>query len=361
MLDRITVKNFGCFDDYDYKIDFKKLNVIVGTNNSGKSTIFKAMNLCRYIVNKYGTNSDLTAVHDPQLWNNRFYELINYQQSVYNHNKEKPIDIKIKFKNESVSINLKCYSEINFDLTGVLSEHNKIYIQKESFPTEKLKKCLYLSPNHDTIKPDNRLKQESEFQMIDPHGFDINYFLLKKFTEYDKNWDNFVGWMKKIDPLISLLKTPINDNIGTSLVSQRDDGKNKMDVNFTLQGDGIQYAITIISAILFSDEGSTIIIEEPESHLHNRGIEVLVDLFNYAVNELNKQIIIITHSLDLLSLYCLDIDKETTRANEHKITKPEDFKLIMFRDTLGESKIQEYNLENKKFLDVMFDFKRFWG
>jgi len=44
MLESISVKNLGCFDDYDYKLEFNKLNIIVGTNNSGKSTIFQGIN-----------------------------------------------------------------------------------------------------------------------------------------------------------------------------------------------------------------------------------------------------------------------------------------------------------------------------
>ncbi len=171
---------------------------------------------------------------------------------------------------------------------------------------------------------------------------------------------NLEEWVKKIDPNISMLNPPIAGDI-VSGKTDRHDGKNKIEVNLSMQGNGIQNAIIIISAILFSNEGDTIIIEEPENYLHNRGVEVLVDLFNYAVNKLNKQIIIITHSLDLLSLYCSDIGMDTARAEEHEIAKDNDFKLITFRDTLGESKIQEYDLKNKKFLEAMVDFKKFWG
>lgn len=362
MLESISVKNIGCFDDYDYKIDFNKLNVIVGTNNSGKSTIFKALNLCIHAFDKYEKNRKAHQIinTNDSLWNNRFYQLINYKQSVYNHNEEKPINVKIKFKSETTSINLECSSNNVFHLDGIISKNNKLHISDRNVPTHKFKKCLYLSPNHDSIEPNNELTYDNKFQIIDPHGFDINSFLLKKWTDQDKNWDSFQEWMKQIDPSISLLKTPI-ENTRVSLVTQRNDDKNTTEVNFTLQGDGIQYAVTIMAAILFSDEGSTIIIEEPETHLHNRSIEVLVDLFNHAVNKLNKQIIIVTHSSDLLSMYCRDIGKDTERSNQHEIAKQDDFKLIVLRDVLGKDKIQDYSLIDKGFLEATIDFKKLLG
>ncbi len=39
--DFIKIKNFGCFNE-EYQTNFGKPNVIVGSNNSEKSTILKA-------------------------------------------------------------------------------------------------------------------------------------------------------------------------------------------------------------------------------------------------------------------------------------------------------------------------------
>jgi predicted ATP-dependent endonuclease of OLD family len=86
-----------------------------------------------------------------------------------------------------------------------------------------------------------------------------------------------------------------------------------------LQGTGMQNAIIIISAIIFSPPGSTICIEEPENFLHPRSQEVLVDLFNYASNKLDKQIIFSTQSYEMGMLpFISDIGKGSERDHNYE-------------------------------------------
>jgi len=65
MISSLIVRNFGCFDDHDYKITFKGLNIIVGTNNSGKSTLFKGLNLIREVTKNGGRIT----------WDTKYYKL----------------------------------------------------------------------------------------------------------------------------------------------------------------------------------------------------------------------------------------------------------------------------------------------
>lgn len=50
MLEKLKLTNFRCFDEYE--VEFDKFNVIVGKNDTGKSTIIDALklvsNACRY-------------------------------------------------------------------------------------------------------------------------------------------------------------------------------------------------------------------------------------------------------------------------------------------------------------------------
>jgi AAA15 family ATPase/GTPase len=48
------------------------------------------------------------------------------------------------------------------------------------------------------------------------------------------------------------------------------------EINLSMQGSGIQNAVIIISAIIFSPDKCTVCIEEPENFLHPSQ-EVLVD------------------------------------------------------------------------------------
>src|SRR4030042_767723 len=52
MLEKLRLQNFRCFEDYE--IQFGDFNIMVGKNNTGKSTIVDALklvaNVCRYIT-----------------------------------------------------------------------------------------------------------------------------------------------------------------------------------------------------------------------------------------------------------------------------------------------------------------------
>ena len=160
---------------------------------------------------------------------------------------------------------------------------------------------------------------------------------------------------------MSILKSPLRQN-QTSIETTRDDGKTSLDVNLSLQGSGIQNAATIICGLIFSPEESTIIIEEPENYLHPRSMEVIVDLINYVVNNLNKQVIITTHSMDIINDYISDIGLAKERSNEHEKINPGFFKLFAFYKKTGEGKIIEKNLQELgKYSDARSFFKELWG
>src|SRR5207249_12183669 len=112
-------------------------------------------------------------------------------------------------------------------------------------------------------------------------------------------------------------------------------------------GTGIQKALSIVAGVIVSPPGSTIIVEEPEAHLHRSSIEALVDLFNYAVNDLKKQIILSTHSLDLLLQYASDVGMGSPRGTPHIAIDPTKFKLLGFERNKGTALIKEYSMKER--------------
>jgi len=101
MLESISVRNLGCFDDYDYKLEFNKLNVIVGTNNSGKSTIFKALYFMKSSIlenlNCKPTHFD-ADMEVNSAWYNRYVIFENFKNMVYNHDENREIKIQLKLQ-----------------------------------------------------------------------------------------------------------------------------------------------------------------------------------------------------------------------------------------------------------------------
>ena len=157
------------------------------------------------------------------------------------------------------------------------------------------------------------------WQPINPDGSNVITYLLERFTSRDPRWGEAENWLKRIAPELSVLKVPLRvmqASVETTDMNLR------VDINMAYQGTGIQKALSVIVAVVFSPEGSTIVIEEPEIHLHPRSQEVIVDLFNKAVNEWNKQIVFITHSWDMLLPFVSDVGPGQGRGGQHPRARP---------------------------------------
>ncbi len=350
VLDSIKVENFGCFDE-EYSVEFKKLNVIIGSNNSGKSTIFKALNLFRI--------SDLQINNTP-FWLSDYYSLVDFNSTAYDKSKKFTVTVNKddNFKTLSIRNNDMRYDGIplpNLKSIPNLIRDNITYINSSR---------KFIDHQNSTGASYHINARSGAFNLqiqdIYPDGRNMIQFLVEKWTSQDSNMKLFEAWLHMIDPKIESFKTPIVSS-SSSLSTRRTDGKNSKAINMHFQGNGIQNAIIIIAAVIFSPKNSTIIIEEPELYQHSRNVEILVDLFNYAVNKLDKQIIIVTHSFEIINAYCSDIGQGRDRGNNHVKANTSDFKLIVVNDTVGSEKIKEYDLTDKKYSDVRNDFKILLG
>ena len=194
-------------------------------------------------------------------------------------------------------------------------------------------------------------------QPMRPDGSNVINFLLERWTDRDKNWDLAERWLKEIDPDMSQLKTPIRGN-QVSLETLFLDTS----VNVSLQGSGFQSAAAIISAVVFSPRGSTVIIEEPEAFLHPSSQKVIVDMMNDAVNNYDKQIVFSTHSCNILLPFFSDVGLNAPKRSEKHITAdPKKFSMWTFEKTSGKVSISRYPLHEKTFRQFRDDFKYIWG
>ena len=98
MLHSIRLQNFVCFDGYPYQIKFGKLNIFVGENNSGKSTIFNAINVVRQL-------SISPSNHPP--WNTEYYNLHDPLSITYGKDTNLTTSIIIDGSNFSWSVTKK--------------------------------------------------------------------------------------------------------------------------------------------------------------------------------------------------------------------------------------------------------------
>src|SRR5947208_13777201 len=94
---------------------------------------------------------------------------------------------------------------------------------------------------------DSILKPLAWEQPLDPFGSNIVTYLLERFTSRDPKWSLAEEWLRRIDPKLSILKSPLRGAQG-SVETQQTSG---FDVNVAYQGTGIQKTLTVIAGSVF--------------------------------------------------------------------------------------------------------------
>ena len=323
-ISKIKIKNFKCFEDYEMKFN-SKLNVLVGINDIGKSTLLEAIHLC------------LTGFFRGRYLKN------NLIQDIFNNNSIQDYLTKIK-ENRNTPLP-KCYIELYFE------ECDPILLGKENSDGENIGCISY------TIEFDSRFDEEYQLYINtgEVYSLPIEYYTVNWKNSADKeitgrttpakstiidtsecnlrnSSDSYVSKIIK-DNLenseivgISQLYREVRDNfIGNQLMKDINeklsknthvlDTKVQIDVEslkvndweksiitkinsipFEFIGKGVQSAVKIELSLnsKSADSSTVLLIEEPENHLSYPKMNKLLNEIVKA-NE-DKQIFITTHS-----------------------------------------------------------------
>ena len=338
MLEQLLVQNLGCLDENVNPLSFSQETVLIGPNNSGKSTLIAGLNLLRYVFLTHSIS-----------YSTSFYNFYSWPEAVYNHERERTIHLRATWDS------VEYFVEI---LKGRINR----YGTNPSLSTEdsmtQMRKIWYFRPNRSLIPHSFGVggSRDSYQPQLSPSGHDVIQFLLERYTERDPNWIEAEEWFKKIDPEILSIRTPIrgSETFFENLIT-------KIAVNASLQGSGFHSVASVISAVVFSPKGSTVIIEEPEICLHKRSQEGIVDLFNHAVKDQGKQIIFTTHSWDMLLPFISDVGRGSRRGRQHVYADPTKFTLLAFNKSAGHVRIEPIDLSSMKVSDVKNYLKKLWG
>ena len=121
------------------------------------------------------------------------------------------------------------------------------------------------------------------------HTAEVIYF---DFKRKEFQYNKLRNWMKEMDLAYDIRLNHIAEGMYTIVIS---DPKLKIDVDLTDVGFGISQLLPIIVEGIYAREGSILLIEQPEIHLHPRLQAALADFFIDIANE-GKQVIVETHS-----------------------------------------------------------------
>ncbi len=141
--------------------------------------------------------------------------------------------------------------------------------------------------------------EESRVKDVGPYGEKTVSVLLSSLVQENPTSKQVMEWLQNLKLIYSYRFNPIS-NIEQNyelLVQQYKDGP---EVGLTDVGFGISQVLPVLTACYYAPEGSTLILEQPEAHLHPKVQSELADVLIDVVKNRGIQIILESHSEHLL-------------------------------------------------------------
>jgi putative ATP-dependent endonuclease of OLD family len=332
MIDRIVIQNFKIFTELELKLN-SNVNIIVGDNEAGKSTLLEALNLCltKKLAGRY-VDYELS----PFLFNNgcvkQFLESLNGDQpptppsiliEVYftedsNHQFSRGTNNSLKMDCPGVKLEIEFDDEYETEYRHLIETSEQI----RAIPVEYYKVNWLTFANNPVTHRGLRVGvsnidastvrlqsgTDSYLQSIINECLDMKQKVALAIA-YRRLKEQFSNepFIKKVNDGLSqrkgiVTKKDLAIGIDTSTKSSWENSliPHLNEVPFQHIGKGEQSALKILFALERQSEDShLILIEEPENHLSFSSMNVLVSMIRDKCH--GKQIVIATHSSFVLN------------------------------------------------------------
>lgn len=293
LLEKIIFKNFKCFEEYE--VDFSNFNVIVGKNNSGKSTVIDGIKIISNVM-RYGSYRPFTSITDP-------------------NDKKSTIDVCVLDSRDipfSI-INLR-YNYINEDSIIVAKFGNKKEI-KIVFPKNDNNPYAVFSLNKKIIYNPIIIRTNFPFSI----GIVPNVGLFEEFEEIgDKKYvrsiimthlmpRHFRNIWNYYDDDFEEFKKLLESTWPSYTIEhpEYDFESNKLNMFFREEnitreifwsGHGLQIWLQLLTYLVKLGKKDTLVLDEPDVYLHSDLQKKLIHL----CKERSNQVIIATHAVDII-------------------------------------------------------------
>jgi predicted ATPase len=318
MIHKLILKNFKKFEEEAFL--FHDFDLIVGVNNSGKSTILQALAIWQFCVEQFrikrksGTNGiqivlpNFTALPVPEfilLWNNkteRKYEGKNNLIPIY-------IEIDVYWKNSNGEEKNFCV-QLRYQSPQALfarplngwAEFNEIDF------IEEMPYIVYVPP-FSGLEPHERWLAEGNvrqnvgkaqpgsvlrnllYRVIDREGVSI---------KDNQDWQEIKTHINKWFGIE--LQVPEYDPVSSTEITVEYKA-NKKTFDIISGGSGFHQILTLLAFMYGYKQTTTILFDEPDAHLH---INLQRQILNYLKQNTRTQILIATHSEEFIKNAELD-------------------------------------------------------
>ena len=308
MIHKLILSNFKGIKKETF--DFNNFDLIVGANNSGKSTVLQALAIWQYCVDQFTLSKrkgsrgiqvvlpNFTALPLPEfnlLWTDKVSQgkgnkLIYIDIDVYwldENNDEQNFTVQMQYQSPQAVFAIPGGDWKNFSDKFALT----------SFP-----KIVYVPPfsglePHEKWMDDGNVKQQIGKAQPGSVLRNLLYRVIDRPLTKPKDNEDWKEICTKINNWFGVdLQIPdYEKGIATEIVSEYKTGKKNFDI--ISGGSGFHQILTLMAFVYGYPEVTTILFDEPDAHLH---VNLQRQIVNYFKLNSSKQFIIATHSEEFI-------------------------------------------------------------
>lgn len=346
-IDSLQIKGFKSIQSLD--IELKPMNVLIGSNGSGKSNFvsyFRMLSqliegrLATWVNQQGGADRILTfGVKNTD----KLTSKINFQQNAYAFELSSTVDDRLIFNYETGYFHNTDYAHpYSVDLQAGLSES----VLKES--KERIAQYCYKAISnwriyhfHDTSDTASMKRKGAvhDNKYLRPDASNLAAFLYRLKHEYTECYESIIDTIRLaipfFDDFVLEPKALPTEEMQIRLLWRQTNSDYELWPSQL--SDGSIRFICLVTALMQPEPPSTIIFDEPELGLHPYAITLLGALFRRASERM--QVIISTQSVALLNQFNLDEIITVDRENGYSIFKrldEEQFSAWLDEYTIGE-------------------------
>ncbi len=188
------------------------------------------------------------------------------------------------------------------------------FLQLQEAFENRFSRIHYLGPRRDDPRHDYTWG-ESHPKDIGQYGEKMISALLSSRVKFRSTDEQIMKWLQRLELIDSYTLNPTSntDQYYEFLVKQYKGGT---EVGLTDVGFGVSQILPVLILCYYADEGSILVLEQPEAHLHPKAQSELADVLIDVVKNRNIQIILESHSEHLLLRLMRRIAEEKISMND---------------------------------------------
>lgn len=312
MITQLVLCNFKCISEQTYEFDHH-FDLLVGRNNSGKSTILQALAIWQFCIDEFLRAKsrepksiqivlpNFTALPVPQfnlLWKQcteRHYPIQNGTK------KQERILIEIKvtwiaYNGKSYTLAVKLRYGSPQTLYAILADGWKKF---QALKQEQLLPVIVYVPPFSGLEDREEWRDDAPLRKqvgkAQP-GSVLRNLLLRVWETNQQDWQKIQDVVK--DWFSVELKAPqYEKGVDTQIICEYKQGKKHYDI--IAAGSGFHQTLTLL-AFLYGYQPTSILLDEPDAHLHVNLQRVVLEFFQDKSHHKNIQFLIATHAEELI-------------------------------------------------------------